>query len=314
MFRDLTRILLGKEEGTYGTDSVPTVAANAIEVSNLKVNYEGELLERNVLNADLSPTTPKLGQRWVEVSFDAEMKWSGTKGTAGRLGDFIEACGFNEVASAGSSVVYTPASGTMKSVTLYVYDLQDSGSSRLNKVTGARGNVTFGIEAGKIKKFGFRFMGLYNAPTDVAVPSAPQYDTTVPPIVESSALSLNGVTSLVVQKIDIDMGNNIVKQDDISSAAGVKGFLITGRKPTGSLNPEKVTQAIYGYAADWLAQTERALSVVIGSASGNKLTITAPKLSIDKITDGAREGVGVDDIPFHLNRSTGNDEINLKFE
>ena len=77
-----------------------------------------------------------------------------------------------------------------------------------------------------------------------------------------------------MQKIDIDLGNEIIKRDDISAAGGLKGFLITSRKPAGSFNPEKVTVATYGYTTDWLAQTERELSVVLGSASGNKLTIT----------------------------------------
>lgn len=314
MFRTKERILLAKEESIYGTDPTPTVASNAIEAIGLKVDYAGDILERNLQKNSLSPDTPKLGQRWIEVDFTVEMKWSGTKGTAGRIGDLLEACGFLETVSAGSSVVYRPASGTIKSVTFYVYDLQDSGSARLHKITGARGNLSIELEAGQIARFIFKFFGLYNAPFDVSAPSAPTYDSTTPPIVESGQLSLNAVTSLIVQKLSIDMNNEIVKQDDISSSSGLKGFIITGRKPTGTLNPEKVTQAVYNYATDWLAQTARALSIIIGNADGNKLTISAPKLSIDKLGEADRSGIAEDELPFHLARSSADDEIQLKFE
>lgn len=314
MFRTKDRILLAKEESTYGSDPTPTVGSNAVETIGIGVNYAGDVLERNLQKGTLSPDIPKLGQRWIEVDFTCEVKWSGTKGTAGRLADLIEACGFDEVASAGSSVTYTPASGTMKSVTIYVYDLQDSGLARLHKIVGARGNLSMELEAGQIAKFIFKFFGLYTAPSDVSAPSTPTFDSTTPPIVESSSLTLNAVSSLIAQKVGVDMNNDIVKQDDINSSAGLKGFIITGRKPSGTLNPEKVTQTVYNYATDWLAQTARELSVVVGSADGNKLTVSAPKLSIDKLGEADRNGIGVDDLPFRLTRSSGNDEIQLKFE
>jgi len=313
MFRANQKILLGKEESIYGTDPVPTVADNAMEAKNIKVSYKGDVLERDIQRNDISPVIPVIGKRWVEISFDMEIKGSGTAGTAGKLGDLLEACGFAETASVGSSVTYLPSSSTMKSITLYVYELQDSGSSILHKLTGGRGNVSISLEAGAIGKMSFTFQGIYNAPADASAPNAPTYESTVPPIVQSAVFSLNSVTTLVVQSLSLDMGIDLQQSDDVSSAGSIKSFNIVGRKPTGNFNPEAVLLETYGFWTDWLAQTGRALSIVVGSVAGNIVTITAPKVTLDTVDVSERAGLATRDVPIRLSRSSGNDEIQIKF-
>ncbi|HNV61407.1 MAG TPA: phage tail tube protein [Candidatus Cloacimonas acidaminovorans] len=309
------RFVLVKEEATYGTDPTPTPSANAIEVMNFDISYEGDKQERDTMRNNISPLSPLMGKRWIKCSFDVEIKGGGTKGTASRVGDLLEACGFAEVVSAGSSVTYSPANPqSHKSVTIYAYDQVSSSSSILHKITGVRGTMSLKIEAGGIGIMSFDMKGLYNAPTDVVNPTAPTYETTLPPIVESSLFTLNSVNSLIVQAVNIDLNNEIVEQDDINSVGGIKGFIITARKPSGSLNPEAVSMSTYNFQSDFVGATARALSLVIGSANGNKLTITAPKLTLDSVGDGDRNGLRALDIPFSLSKDAGNDELILKFE
>lgn len=308
------RILLAKEEATYGNDPTPTVASNAIEARNVKVNYTGDLLERDVMRGHLSPIAPIMGKRWIEVSFEFDLKGGGTKGTAARIGDLLEACGMAETASAGSSVTYLPSSQSHKSVTIYVYDNVSSSSSKLHKITGARGTWSIKMEAGQLASMSFNFKGLYNDPTDVAAPASPTYESTLPPVVESSTFTLNSSALLIAQAINLELANDIVSEDDINTANAIKSFLITGRKAAGSLNPETMLKASYDYHTDWKGATSRALSVVLGSASGNKITITAPALTIDSIGDGDNSGIKTDDLPFRLSGVSGNDEVQLKFE
>lgn len=316
MFLTKQRILLAKEESSYGVDPTPVVASNAVEAKNIKVNVVGDPLDRDLQNNSLSPNSPVMGKRYIEVSFDVEIKGSGTKGTAPRIGDLLEACGMSETASVGSSVVYKPSSTAHKSVTFYIYDYQGDGSSnsRLHKVTGARGTWDIRLASGNVAIISFQFQGIYNAPTDVSTPSAPTYETTTPPVVNSAGLSLNSVTTLVAQEMALSLANAISQREDLSATTGLAGFVITGRKPTGSLNPEAVLASVYDYATDLVAGTQRALSIVVGSATGNKLTITAPKLTIDAINDEERNGVLVDGIPFHLGKDSGDDEIQFKYE
>jgi hypothetical protein len=280
---------------------------------DIKIAYNGDILERNIQRETISPTAPKIGKRWTEISFKVEIKGGGSVGVAGKLGDLLEACGFAEVASVGSSVIYAPASGTMKSMTVYVYDIQDTGSAKLHKITGARGNVKISLEAGGIAAMEFSYKGIYNIPTDVAAPSSPTFESTTPPIVQSSAFTLNSITSLIVQALSLDMANEVSESDDISSATGIKAFNITGRKPAGEFAPEAVTMAAYDFWSDWVAATQRALSVVIGSVAGNICTITAPKVTIDKISDEDKNGIRANNIPFRCSLNAGNDEVQIKF-
>lgn len=314
MFLALKGILLAKEESVYGSDPTPTVSANAIEASKVKVSPKVDMLERDYVRSNLSQVASIAGKRWAEITFSMELKGSGTAGTAGRIGDLFEACGFNETISAGSSVVYTPASTTMKSITLYYYALQDSGSVRLTKITGAVGTAKINCEAGKQATVDFSFKGIYNAPADAADPGAPTFETTKPPIVESGSFTLNGVTTLVAQKVEIDTANDIQPRDDISSANGIKGFAIVGRKAAGTMNPEAVTVAAYGFWADWVAASARAMSMIVGSVAGNKITISAPKVVIDSVEDEERNSILVQNVPFKCTGNAGNDELQLKFE
>ncbi len=307
------RILLAKEETTYGTDSSPTVASNAIEAKDIKVNYIGELLERDNIRSNISSISPIVSKRYIEVTFECELKGSGTAGVAGRIGDLLEACGFSETVSVGSSVVYKPASSNLKSATIYIYDM-DTSSAVLKKVTGTVGTVNIKIIAGQFATLAFTMRGLYNAPADVALPSDPTLETTLPPIVESSQFTLGAITSLVVQDITIDMANEITERDDINVANGIKAFTIVGRKPKGTFNPEAVLVAIHNVWADWVASTQRALSLIIGSVTGNKCTISAPKVTVDNLADADRDRILTRDIPISFGQNVGNDEIQLKFE
>jgi len=308
------RVLLLKEEASYGVDSNPTIAANAIEVANLKLNFQADLLDRNNVRSNISQTNPVVGKRWVEVSFDAEIKGSGSKGVAARLGDAFEACSFAEYAVAGSSVAYKPTSSNQKTATIYIYDNDNTGSSVLHKITAAQGSFSIKATAGKYGVFSFTFKGLYNEPTDVVNPGSPTYDTTVPPIVENCAFTLNSNTDLIVQELSIDIANNIGSRDDISSANGIKNFMVTSRAPKGNFNPEATLVADYNFWSDWVGATQRELSLVIGSASGNKVTISAPKVTLDSIADGERESLLTREIPFTLGQDSGDDEVEIKFE
>lgn len=314
MFRTLARVLLAKIESTYGTDSVPVVGTDALDASNVKVREVPDILERDVVRGDLSPIAPVVGQKKMEITFSTELKGSGALGTAPAIGDLFQACGYAETVSAGSSVVYLPTSSAMKGVTIYVYDNQDTGNTLLRKLVGCRGTFRLQAEAGKFAKIEWTFTGFYTAPSDVSAPSAATYESTIPAVVESAAFTLNSNTSLVVQQLTIEQNNQVEDRDDISGTnSGLKEIIITGRKPGGTFNPEQVLVATYDFYADWAASTARALSVIVGTVAGNKITITAPKVTIDSFDDDNRNGILTKNVPFRMSRNSGNDELRFSF-
>ncbi len=56
------------------------------------------------------------------------------------------------------------------------------------------------------------------------------------------------------------------------------------------------------------------MSIVIGSSAGNKVTVSAPKVVVDYIPHGDRDGIRTLDLTFALSYDSGDDEIELKFE
>jgi hypothetical protein len=183
----------------------------------------------------------------------------------------------------------------------------------LHKITGAIGDVKIKASAGQYATLEFTMRGNYNAIADVALPSSATYEATTPPVVESAQLTINSINSLVVQEVNISMDNSISERDDVNSPNGLKGFEITAREPKGSFNPEATLVGTYNPFLDWVNSAQRALSMVVGATSGNKIEITAPKVVIESVADGDRNGVLTRDIPFRLGQNAGNDEIQIKF-
>jgi len=299
-------VLLVKEESVYGTDPTPSASTDALLGIDVKVKETPTAEERPVNKATLGKTASLLGKIHTEISFSVELKGSGTKGTAPRIGDLLEACGFTETIYAGSSVSYAPASASIKSVTIYAYL-----DGRLHIVKGARGSVKINIEAGKRGLLEFTMKGLYAAPTDTALPSA-TYEETVPPVAKGCTLSVNSVTSLVVQKTEIDLGNKVAERPSLIGTGGIAGFDITERDPSITLDPEAVSIATYDFRADLLT-TPRAFSLTIGATAGNIITVTAPKLNTKSFEYADRDGILVESIKGELAENAGNDELVISF-
>lgn len=307
------RVLLAKVETEYGTDPTPTAAANAIEVMNLSVKESGDIKDRDVVRADLSPMAGVLGKRGVDITFEVDLKGSGTAGTAGKIGDLLKACGFIEL-DAASSVVYSPTSipASMGSLTFYVYNLGDANAV-LRKISGARGTFNVVCKAGEFGKVEFTFRGNYAAPSDVANPTGMVYEATKPPLVESATLTVGG-TALVASELDVAMGNELIDRDDVNSPNGMKGVEISGRKPTGKVVPEAVNLATKNWHTIWTGNTESAINITIGATAGNIVNVIIPKAQIESISETDQNNIIYNDLPFRCNGSSGNDEVTFCFK
>ncbi len=306
----LTRrtVILAKNETSYGTDPVPTPAANAILVSDVAVKPTGEVVKRDFIKSSLSQLQFLRGQRQVEVSFKTELKGTGTKGVLpayGWEGALFRACGMSETIAANTSIVYAPVSTGFESVALYVYK-----DGVFHKILGCRGSVKLTFEVGKHPMAEWKFKGLYISPTDTA-PAAQTLSPVRPPIVMNAALSL-GAYAAIAEKIEIDLNNTISERKSIGSATGIVGFEITGREPQGSLDPEAVTEATHPFWGNWESAAAVALVLgPIGTASGNIVQVNAPKMQYKEVTYGDRNGIVSYSVPFALAMNSGDDELTI---
>ena len=313
------QVLLAKIESTYGSDPTPTAGANAKEVSNLIVNLNAEPEERDIHRNTLSQDAPIASKRFAEIQFAMELKGSGTPGTAPAIGDLLRACGMAESVGddggGSSSVVYTPGSSDHDSITVYRYQILDGTDCKLQKFVGSRGTFNIVLAAGKKAMIEFNFRAaISGADSDGSTPTPTYGETTKPPIVQSAAFSWNSVTALRCQALNLDIANEVVQDEDVNAAgAGLIGFIITGRKPNGRFNPDVIQISANNFKDEWENATERALSIVVGSTAGNICTITAPKCSIDSVSDEDLNGKAKMALPFRMNRNSADDELVLTF-
>lgn len=303
--------LLAKVETVYGTDPTPTVSANSILVKNVSLKPTGDILERDFIQSSLSSLQFVRGAKWVDLSFECELKGTGVRGELpayGWEGTLFRACGMAETVVASTRIAYAPVSTGFESATLWVYK-----DSIYHKINGWRGDFTITYEVGKYGVIKFEGQGFYVAPTD-ASPSAQTFSSVVPPVALSAGLTLDTTTyaSASVEKIEFKMGNKLAQRKSMNSDSGLTEILIHGRDPGGSFDPEAVTEATYPFWSKWSAATAIALNLgPIGSTSGNIITIGAPKMQLNDLVYGDRNGILTYDVPFSLAGNAGDDELTI---
>ena len=300
-----TQIAAKKEtaEGTAETLS----ASDAFLAANVKFTPNFAMGERKNVSSSLSPWASIPGVRSAKLEFDVELKGSGTAGTAPALGNLLKACGLGETVDSGKSVTYAPASSSISSLTLAAY--QDG---IIKKIWGARGNVSLKLENGAPGWLHFEFTGADFSVTDGTMLSGVTYESTKPPAFLSATFSIDSYSALI-GLLEINMNNEVNLRKDANSNSGYKSAVITGRKPTMTMDPEHVTVATYDFFGKLRSGNEGSLSLVLGSTAGNICTIKAPKVQYINISDDVRDGIRSLGITCQLNRSSGDDEISIAF-
>ena len=109
------------------------------------------------------------------------------------------------------------------------------------------------------------------------------------------------------------MNNEIALRDDVNTSSGYKSAVITGRRPSLSIDPEMVLVATYDFFGKWRSGNEGALSLALTGAAGNICTITAPKVQYTAPKLAEKSGIRSLGIDCQLNRNAGDDELSLAF-
>ena len=313
--------ILVKNEVTPGVDPTPTPGANAVLVKDLQIKPMSDLLIRNMNNPSFSQFPHVVGGKWYEASFKTELKGSGTAQAGGasdvpEIDPLLRALGFavtltaETIGGAGDGMIeYDPASTGLESATLYAYE-----DGLLKKLHYCRVNsFRLNAEAGKFGEIEVSMIGLYTTPTDAAIPGGMAFNATKPAPFINAQLAIDGYNP-VFNKLSVDMGVVVAKRLDANSAQSIKGFEITGRTVTGSVDPEQVTEATHPFYGNWETGNEMAFTGQFGSVAGNIVVVTAPKCQYREITPGDREGIAVYEVPLTFARQNGDDEFKLTFK
>ena len=296
-------LLLAEVEVTYGTDPTPAEATDAVLVQNVQHRPVLNQIQREVLGGTLSKLGAFNGGKYSEITFDVELKHSGTADTPPDLGVLLKGCAFQETINAATSVVYTPRSTGIESITIYYFV-----DGLRYRMTGCRGNVTLNASAAGLPLLSFTFQGLYNAPTDTALPASPVFQSTVPKPFVNAAFDIGG-DSLEVANFSFDMQNNVAPMPSANGAEGFREILITNRNPTGRIDPEAELIATHDFWAFISNSTQQALTCTFGTGAGETITVTAPNVVYTDLNDGDREGGYIYDMTVQYAQNTGDDEL-----
>ena len=138
------RLILAKNEATYGTDSSP-VGSEAILVRDLNITpMESDTVSRDLVRPYYGATEQLQANTRVSATFSVEMAGSGTAGTAPRFDPVLQACGFSRTAFT-PAVTGTATAGALNSITLAV------GASATNNIyRGLILRITGGTGAGTV--------------------------------------------------------------------------------------------------------------------------------------------------------------------
>lgn len=304
------RALLAKDESSYGTDPTASGAQNAILCTELSIEpIQSDEVSRDLIRSYLGNYDTLLANTRAQVTITVEMAGSGanTKDVPPQYAPLLKSCGLNQTIASGTSVTYAPVSSTFASCTI-VYN----ADGIQHKLTGCRGTFSINAEVGSIPTITFVMTGLYNAPTDTAMPTC-TFQKQADPLVfkqgNTSAFSFQGY-SAALNSFTFDMNNEITYRELVG---GTKEVLLNNRAPSGTVQIENISLATKNYFTNATDNISGTNTFLHGTANGNKVTVSMPKANITAPAYASVDEIDMLDLAYTAVPNSGNDEVSLVF-
>jgi hypothetical protein len=294
--------ITAKIETTVGTDSVPTLAADAMLVRNVDwTPLEMELASRDLARPYLGNLQSVVVGESGRFSYEVEVAGSGTAGTAPKYGPLLRACALAQAITAGVRVSYTPVSAGFEAVSQYFYL-----DGILHRFLSTRGTVDFDFTAKAIPVMKFSFVGTFQPVADSTL-TAVTYTQQDPVAVNRANTALSFfATPVVAQSVMVGLRNDI-KYRNLMNYEGVD---MMDRAPGGSISFEQTLVATRNWVELSRASTSGALVLTHGTVAGNIVRVTANQTIIRNPKYGELDGSAMVNADLELNPTTaGNNEI-----
>lgn len=297
-------LLLAKKELVYGTNSVPTGAANAMECMDLSIEpLAGGTVEHKYARGDLGSNPAVQVDSHQRVTFGIALAGGGAVDTPPAYADLLLACGMAETITAATMVEYTLVSTDPDSVSMLGYK-----DGTQHTLLGSRGNTTLVFPPNDIPRFNFEFTGLYAPPTAVANPAVnyAAFQTPLPVSdTNTSTFTLFGFAG-TLESLELNLGNQVQHRDRPGSQVVIR----TDRQGTGRISIESTALGAHDFFADARAGTEGILQIVHGTVAGNTVQVDA-KIQILNPRYAESQGVEVLEMDLRLVPVAGDDELKI---
>lgn len=300
------KIILVKKETVYGTDSVPTGAANAVLTNNLTITP----LEADIVNRDTDrPTLGNdlaihVGAR-VRCEFEVELAGTGSAGITPKWGRVANGCAISNMSNPGVDVTFFPVSSNEEHHTMYMHF-----DGQKHAIVGARGSMAFTINTSGIPVAKFNFVGLWTDPVSIADP-VPDYTQQLAPLpvtnTNTPTFTIDGATFEMLS-FEFDMRNEVVYRNVVGS----ESVQIVDRAPGGKLIIEAPPLSTRNFFTDAKSHVLSALQLVHGTQAGNIFQFDAAQTQFLNPAYGESDGVRTleMDLAF-IPTSAGDDEFQI---
>lgn len=309
--------ILAKIESTYGTDSTPTEATNALLVSNVSITpLQAQNVKRDLVRPYMGNSEELLGAAYVELGFDVELAGSGTKGNAPAFGALLRACGLAEAVTASIRTEYNPVTPVVDSVSIYYFS---DGVKHIAR--GCRGDVTFKMNSGERPVMSFRFLGLDGGitaaspsaltltgfKTPLVVSEANTGDVTLGATYTAATPTLTGGTGYPSKGIEIPLGNSV----NYTALLGGETVDVADRAATGKVMLDLTAAQEVTFMTNVKANTVQSLGLMHGTTDGYKVMIYMPAVQLINPRKEDVNGKLMIGFDLRVVPSSGNDEIKL---
>jgi hypothetical protein len=316
-------ILLAKLESSDGVDSTP-VAANAIQVDGvleLGRDWATRTPRDSVVVGSAIQARPPLAPKGGIANWQSTLPVRGTRDglaySASNLPEldvFLQSAGFGvtvDVTGGAETALYKPAATGLKGHTEYGYT-----DGKLRKLLGARTDIDFAFDSGGPIMATVKRMGLYQVPTDTALVASPVYGTSVHPVTESLAVTIDGFAAGIIRKWSCSVGNSIRQRKNANAAGGIATPRVRSRKPTWSITLEEELIGTKDLELLEANNTSIAITFFLNASQYNRFRWTAPSARIESVKPSDDEGTRVVTISGGCYDSTpgANDAVQFKFE
>lgn len=295
-----------KLEDDTGIAEALTAAEGVYNVFNFQYREESPTEQRQGQGSS-TPLPRVPGAIKGIMTFSTELYGGGSTPVPVWADTLLAACCFNK--STATFKTNDPNATFFPTLTMAGY--QDG---ELKSMSGAQGKLTIRLGSAQKGMIDWEFWGCAIDPTDTAL-IAPTYPTTIPPRWSGTTNTLGGA-AIKAAEIVITVDTLLSMRQHPDKASGYLSACVGGHNVTVSLAPEAVLMATKNWRADFLASATSALSLVLGSATNNTITLSAPALSlVDPPQDEARENVRTRRLNFESTRgvAAGNDALSLVF-
>jgi hypothetical protein len=299
-----------KVEAQYGVDSVPTAAANAVQLDESPWNaIEVKFLERNerpnVAGQDWGYNTggAQPAGRYAEFSIVLPMRGAADYATIPDMDVVLQAAGFTraDAAPAANQRTWSPVgvNSQASSVTAYLW-----AGGYLFKVVGVRGSITFPALPARTVPITFKGMGLVlEDPVEAALPAFTYRNRAVKaPVVSNAALTLDTFAPRY-HSVTFDMATEIVQLPRGNAAGGHAGYEIVDYRPTLKTSIDNPTLASFNpWALDASAAYFGWSLGLLAGAAFNRFSVLGPAAQIVGLSHGEKDKMATLELTLGLCR------------